>query len=180
MRYRRANIEGGTYFFTVVTFKREKFLTQPDNVSLLREAFKVVMKKHPFIIDAFILLPDHLHCIWSLPENDNDFSNRWRLIKSYFSRNCNKKYKQKPSEVRKRKKEQAIWQRRFWEHLIRDDDDYKTHVEYIHYNPVKHNLAAAPIYWEYSSFHKYVQKGVYSKDWGVSEEIVFDQGIGGE
>ena len=88
MEYRRANVAGGTYFFTVVTEKRQKILCLPKNVSLLRDAFGYVMQKHPFIIDAVVILPDHLHCIWTLPENDQDFSTRWRLIKSYFSRKC--------------------------------------------------------------------------------------------
>ncbi|MDM8553509.1 transposase [Desulfococcaceae bacterium HSG7] len=94
MRYRRAQIKGGTYFFTAVTFKRKKIFAEPENVKLLREAFRYVLDRHTFTIDAFVLLPDHLHCIWTLPQNDRDFSKRWRLVKSYFTRKCNQKYKQ--------------------------------------------------------------------------------------
>ena len=113
MEYCRANVAGGTYFFTVVTEKRQKILCLPKNVSLLREAFGDVMQKHPFIIDAVVILPDHLHCIWTLPENDHDFSTRWRLIKSYFSRKCETISPENISISRKKKKQRAIWQYRF-------------------------------------------------------------------
>ena len=137
MRYRRARTKGGTYFFTVTTFKPEKILTKPGNVKILCEAFRYIMEKHAVTIDAFVLLPDHLHCIWTLPQNNRDFSTRSRLVKSYFTQKCDKKFKQTPWESRKKKKEQAIWQRRFWEHLICDEKD-----------------------WEYSSFQRYVRKGI--------------------
>jgi len=174
MQYRRAKAKGGTYFFTVVTFNRSKIITIPENVWLLREAFRCVMDNHPFEIEAFVLLPDHLHYIWTLPENDMDYSKRWRLIKSFFSRNCHEKYKQTSIETRKRKKEKAVWQRRFWEHLIRDEMDFKKHVEYIHYNPVKHGFVKAPINWKHSSFHQYVKNGRYDSYWGMQSEILFD------
>ena len=180
MRYRRARISGGIYFFTVVTFNRLKILTQPENVILLRRAFKYVMGNHPFAIDAMVVLPDHLHCVWTLPPGDDDFSTRWRLIKSYFTRGVDSKYRSVPFEARKRKKEQAVWQRRFWEHLIRDEKDYVRHAEYIHYNPVKHGLVNAPKDWEYSSFHRYVKQGQYSLDWGAGGENIFDKEIGKE
>ncbi len=180
MRYRRARVKGGTYFFTVVTFKRSKILTQPENVILLREAFKRVKEKHPFTIDAFVLLPDHLHCMWTLPNSDRDFSTRWRLIKSFFSRKCDGRYKHIPFESRKRKKEQAVWQRRFWEHLIRDEKDFKNHVEYIHYNPVKHGLVKGPKDWKYSSFHKFVRNGEYDENWGEMLTMELDKTIGKE
>ena len=161
MRYRRARTKGGAYFFTVVTYKRKAMLTHPQNVSLLRDAFKHIMAKHPFIIDAFVLLPDHLHCMWTMPKGDRDFSILWRLIKSYFSRKCDAGYKKTPSRSRQNKKEQAVWQRRFWEHLIRDEQDFVRHVEYIHYNPVRHGFVKAPKDWKYSSFHRYVRNGLY-------------------
>jgi putative transposase len=107
-----------------------KILCHPDNVSLLREAFGRVTKEHPFTIDAFVLLPEHLHCVWTLPAGDRDFSKRWRLIKSYFSRNCNSRHKSTPSASRQMKKERAVWQRRFWEHLIRNEQDFAKHVEH--------------------------------------------------
>jgi len=179
MRYRRARTKGGTYFFTVVTFKRERILTKPENVTLLREAFRHVMGNHHFTIDAFVLLPDHLHCIWSLPDGDCDFSTRWRLIKSYFSRKCDKGYKATPYESRK-KKEQAIWQRRFWEHLIRDDDDIIKRMEYIHYYRVKHGFVSAPKDWTYSSFHRYVQEGKYSPEWAAGIEMKLPESVENE
>lgn len=138
------------------------------------------MDNHPFTIDAFVLLPDHLHCIWTMPEGDRDFSIRWRLTKSYFSRKCDATHKNIPSRSRRKKKEQAVWQRRFWEHLIRDEQDFVKHIEYIHYNPVKHGLAKAPKDWEYSSFHRYVREGVYDLEWGAGENIMFDDAIGRE
>jgi putative transposase len=180
MQYRRAKIKGGTYFFTLVTHKRHKILCEPDNVPLLREIVRSVKANHPFTIDAFVLLPDHLHCIWTLPEGDCDFSTRWRLIKSEFSRRCHPKYKQQPSASRQRKKEQAVWQQRFWEHLIRDETDFTQHVEYIHYNPVKHGLVRTPRDWEFSSFHRYIRDGLYDRCWGEGEEIPFLEGIGNE
>jgi putative transposase len=180
MQYRRAKIEGGTYFFTLVTHKRKKFLCEPENISLLREAFRYVMQRHPFTIDAIFILPDHLHCIWTLPEGDANFSTRWRLIKSYFSRNCDSQYHGKMNTSRENKKEQTIWQRRFWEHLIKNEQDFICHVDYIHYNPVKHRLVNAPSAWEYSSFHRYVQQEIYQIDWGANEEIIFPVQVGYE
>ena len=180
MEYRRAKISGGTYFFTVVTYDRNGIFTNPVNVTLLRNAFRHVMEKWPFKIDAFVLLPDHLHCIWTMPDGDMDFSKRWRLIKSYFTKSCLPEYRNIANDARIKKKEQAVWQRRFWEHFIRDDDDYLRHVEYIHYNPVKHGHAKAPRDWEYSSFHKYVRQGKYDPDWGAGDLIKFDETIGSE
>jgi putative transposase len=180
MKYRRARVEGGTYFFTVVTHRRRRFLCEPENVSHLREAFRYVMRRHPFEIDAFVLLPDHLHCIWTLPEGDCDFSTRWRLVKSTFTRTCSKTCHGIVSRSRRQKGEQAIWQRRFWEHQIRDERDLIQHVEYIHYNPVKHGLVKAPRDWEYSSFHRYVRKGIYGQEWGADEMVAFEAGVGSE
>ena len=180
MRYRRARITGGTYFFTVVTFKRSKSLTQPENVVILRRAFKHVMDNHPFAIDAMVVLPDHLHCIWTLPRGDDDFPMRWRLIKGYFTRNVDERYRHAPFESRTSKREQAVWQRRYWEHMIRDELDFIKHVEYIHYNPVRHGFVKAPKDWEYSSFHRYVKLGKYPLDWGAGEKIGFDEHVGRE
>ena len=180
MEYRRAKIFGGTYFFTVVTYGRKGILTDPANVTLLRNAFRHVMEKQPFKIDAFVLLPDRLHCIWTLPDEDIDFPKRWKSIKSYFTRKCLPEYRNIPNGARIKKKEQAVWQRRYWEHLIRDDDDYLRHVEYIHYNPVKHGHSRTPGEWAYSSFHKYVRQGKYDYNWGAGESIKFDEKIGNE
>ena len=180
MQYRRIYINGGTYFFTIVTFKRTRILTHPANVKLMKEAFDYVMKKHSFHMDAYVVSPEHFHFMITLPEYDNDFSTRIRLMKSYFSRKCDKQYKQKLTDSRKTKKEQAIWQRRFWEHLILDEVDYQKHVEYIHYNPVKHGLVNAPVDWEYSSFHQFVQDRIYDKNWGSDQKLFFDKTIGME
>ena len=138
------------------------------------------MKQHPFKIDAFVLLPEHLHCIWTLPQDDDNFSTRWRLVKSYFSRHCESRYQDGVSVSRKKRKGQLIWQNRFWEHVIRDDDDFARHVDYIHYNPVKHGLVRSPKDWEYSSFKRYVQAGMYDELWGVGQEILFTDHIGNE
>lgn len=180
MEYRRSRMAGGTYFFTVVTHQRRKFLCDTENVNLLRDVNRRVKRRHPFKIDAIVLLPDHLHCIWTLPDGDRDFSKRWRLIKSYFTRGCDDRYKLNPSKSREKKKEQTLWQRRFWEHKIRDEDDMIRHVEYIHYNPVKHGLTKSPTDWGYSSFHRYVDAGLYDAAWGANEEISFDAEIGSE
>ena len=180
MQYRRSRTKGATFFFTVVTHERRRFLCVDPNAELMREAFRYVIDRHPFSIDAFVLLPDHLHCIWTLPEHDNDFSMRWRLIKSYFSRKCGEQFKGNRSANRLNKAEQAVWQHRFWEHQIRDDGDFIRHVEYIHYNPVKHGLVNAPEAWPLSSFRRYVKQGIYQSDWGSEGRIDFDQQIGNE
>ena len=181
MEYRRAWREGGCYFFTVVTYKRQPILTVSENVSRLRMAFRHVKQKRPFEIDGIVVLPDHVHCIWRLPEEDDDFATRWRLIKHFFSRSCSvgrmgeaKRTHQTiieetQSNSRKGKQERAVWQRRYWEHLIRDEQDWRKHMDYIHYNPVKHGIVNAPIQWPYSSFKQCVNKGWYSSEWGSSE-----------
>jgi putative transposase len=161
MNYRRAYRKGGCYFFTVVTCNRRPLLTEPENINRLRESFRYVMKRHPFVMDAVVVLPDHFHCIWRMPEEDADFSTRLRLIKRHFSigmeAGCNKRG------------EKGVWQRRFWEHLIRDEDDWRRHVDYIHYNPVKHGYVKTPSEWAHSSFERAVERGWYKYDWGADE-----------
>ncbi len=179
MQYRRARSPGSSYFFTVVTYNRRPILCEPDNINLLRDSFKRVITKQPFIIDAIVILPDHIHCIWTLPLEDADFSTRWRLVKSWFSRQCDTKYQGQVSASRKSKQEKAVWQRRFWEHLIRDEQDFINHVNYIHYNPVKHGLVSSSKDWQYSSFHRYLKRGVYERNWG-SSKINFDSSVGME
>lgn len=180
MRYRRSQTPGATYFFTVVTYDRKRILCSDENPGRLKQAMKSVKVDHPYTIDAIVLLPDHLHCIWTLPQGDNDFSTRWMLIKSKFTRTCADSVREISNYSRIQKREQGIWQRRFWEHQIRDDQDYMRHVDYIHYNPVKHGLAKSPMDWKYSSFHRYVKDGTYHPDWGAKEQIVFDGAIGRE
>jgi putative transposase len=165
--YRRANTSGACYFFTVVTFRRRPILTDDDCRIWLRNAISNTRKTHPFTIDAWVLLPDHLHCIWTLPVNDNDFSVRWNGIKRRFTRLAKHRF-HKPEWVnasRQKHREATIWQRRFWEHQIRDDSDYQHHVDYIHYNPVKHGLVNSVVDWPYSSFHRFVKQGIYSTHW---------------
>ncbi|MBN3873698.1 MAG: transposase [Nostoc sp. JL33] len=180
MEYRRAKIEGGTFFFTVVTHNRREFLCNAKNILLLRQAFREVMSKSPFIVDAIVILPNHIHCIWTLPPGDSDFSDRWRLIKNYFTHHCDIQYQGKISVSRRKKGEKAIWQRRFWEHQIQDEIDFIYHVDYIHYNPVKHGYVKAPKDWNYSSFILYVNKGIYDIDWGLGIEIEFPEDVGNE
>lgn len=171
MQYRRVYIPGGTYFFTVVTYNRYPIFKSAKAVNLLRESFSYTMKRFAFTVVASVILPDHLHFIWTLPPDSSDFSTRWRLIKSYFSRNWPRSYGdlQNPSHALKGEKE--IWQRRFWEHLIQDENDLQRHIEYIHLNPVKHGYTSSPSFWEYSSFSKYVQDGFHEPDWGSNLEI---------
>jgi len=174
MRYRRAKTKGGTFFFTVVTYEREVLFEDVKNLDLLKEAIKHVKLKHPFRMDAFVFLPDHLHCIWTLPENDNDFSTRWMLIKSYFSRNIELSSHCCISLSRFKKRERCLWQRRFWEHEIKDEGDLTSHIEYIHYNPVKHGHVFNPVDWVNSSFHHYVKKGIYESNWGSIDNALRD------
>jgi len=144
----------------------------PEHIELIRDAFLYVKKRYPFVIDAIAILPDHLHFILTLPQDDSGFPSRLRQIKSYFSRNC-LTIEHKNSASRIRKKEKAIWQRRYWEHMIRDEEDFMRHVNYIHYNPVKHNLVESPKDWKFSSFHGYVKEGIYDQSWGASQELIF-------
>lgn len=177
MEYRRAYLPGGTYFFTLVTENRRKVLQAEPTIAVLRQAFLHVMARRPFHVGAAVILPDHLHCIWTLPENDCDYSTRWRLIKMWFTKHCDPGLRVESENARKRKGEQAIWQHRFWEHLIRDEDDYARHVEYIHYNPVKHGYVRRPLDWPYSSFRGYVRTGIYDADWGATD-VDFPENIG--
>jgi len=160
-KYRRTYIAGGHYFFTVVTFGRLEIFARKENIVRLGDAFRHVKREHPFAIDAIVILPDHLHTIWRLPEGDVDFSLRWRLIKHYLARGVDKPLN--------RRGEKRVWQRRFWEHAIRDETDWRNHVDYIHYNPVKHGYSDSPMGWEYSSFARAVSSGWYAKDWGGGE-----------
>jgi putative transposase len=166
--YRRAYIIGATFFFTVVTYKRSPIFKDDAAIDLLRQSFQITMTTHPFKMDAIVILPDHLHTIWTLPENDSDFSTRWKQIKGIFSRNYHSCTVEGISESMRRKKEKGIWQRRFWEHVVRDQADFNRLCDYIHYNPVKHGLVNSPLEWKHSSFRQQVEDGRYSKDWGQS------------
>ncbi|MEM9002535.1 MAG: transposase [Cyanobacteria bacterium P01_F01_bin.86] len=162
MEYRRYYQPGGTYFFTVVTNNRHPLLV--EHIDRLRQAFRYGMTKYPFTIDGIVILPDHLHTIWRLPDGDDDFSTRWMVIKRKFSAGF-------PSNISNRskqmKREKGIWQRRFWEHAVRNEEDWHNHMDYIHYNPVKHSYCSSPSDWRYSSFHRLVQTGLYAAEWGT-------------
>jgi putative transposase len=162
-RYRRAKIEGGTFFFTVALATRPNDLLVRE-IERFRRAYQAVQSEKPFETDAICILPDHLHAIWSLPLGDGDFAWRWMMIKSNFSRGLLAAASRSASKIAKREK--GIWQRRYWEHAIRSDADFERHVDYIHYNPVKHGLVSRAADWPYSSFHRYVEHGILPADWG--------------
>ncbi len=166
VKYHRAGIPGATYFFTITLRDRHsRMLT--EHVDALREAVRFAKRRWPFRIDAVVVLPDHLHTIWRLPEGDADFSKRWRAIKARCSRNL---VRRGVVLAQDRRGEYALWQRRFWEHFIRDEQDLSRHVDYIHYNPVKHGLVARPSDWRWSSIHRYIRLGALSPDWAAAPE----------
>ena len=176
MRYRRAFIPGGSFFFTLVTEKRRPLFASAEAVAVLREAFRTVRSTRPFELDAIVVLPDHLHCIWTLPPGDVDFATRWRLIKTWFTKHCDSALRPAPSGVQMRRQEQALWQHRYWEHMLRDERDFERHVEYIHYNPVKHDYVVSPLEWPHSSFRRYVEAGLYDAGWGQGQMDFEDAG----
>ena len=160
--YTRPQNPGSSWFFTVNLLDRQSGLLV-TNIAELRDVLKKVKQRHPFQIDAITILPDHLHTIWTLPEDDSDFSTRWGLIKSHFSRQIPKT--DKPSASRQKRGERGIWQRRFWEHAIRDEQDFQRHIDYCYINPVKHGYVGRVVDWPHSSFHRDVKAGIYPKDW---------------
>jgi putative transposase len=162
--YRRCRVPGGTYFFTVNLLNRRSTLLT-DHIDLLRCAFGAIRARHPFHIDAIVVLPEHLHAVCTLPPDDDDYATRLAEIKKHFSRGL--PATENRSRSRRRRGERGIWQRRFWEHSIRDDDDFTRHVNYVHYNPVKHGLCARPIDWPFSSLHTYIRRGLLPSDWGT-------------
>ena len=180
--YRRAQIAGGTWFFTVVSYQRRHILCNDDIRSALREAILTVRAQHPFSIDAWVLLPDHSHCIWTLPTADRDFSTRWAKIKREVTKRCGRLY---PVEglvqaSKRRRNEGTLWQRRFWEHAIRDETDLKRCLDYVHWNPVKHGYAKRVADWPYSTFHRFVRDRLYPSDWGGGADQDIDPTVFGE
>jgi putative transposase len=170
--YRRNFIPGGSYFFTVNLADRGSRMLI-ERINLLREAFRHVRARHPFTLDAIVVLPDHLHAIWTLPPGDADYSTRWRLIKAVFSRGIEPNDRRSAS--REAKHERGIWQRRYWEHTLRDEIDFERHCNYIHFNPVKHGHASTAREWPYSSFQRFVRLGVYPENWATGGEIDGDE-----
>ena len=171
--YRRWYVPGGTCFFTVVAQDRFPVFRDPSAVRLLGQVMRTVRSKYPFRTIAAVVLPDHLHCLWSFPRGDANYSGRWRWIKGAFTErwllqggagaSC--------TDARSRRGERGVWQRRFWEHQIRDEIDLERHLDYIHYNPVKHGYVARPGDWPWSSFSRHVRLGQYPESWGATEPI---------
>jgi putative transposase len=175
--YRRARIPGGTYFFTVVTHQRQPLLLEPSFRTALRDAVTRTRTHHSFTIDAWVLLPDHLHAIWTLPEGDGNYSLRWNMIKQLSSKAATAlRDDSRLSASRASRRETSIWQRRFWEHQVRDEADFERCMNYAHFNPVKHGLVSRVRDWEWSTFHRYVAQGVYPEEWG--EGLEFDGDFG--
>jgi len=173
--YRRFRVKGATYFFTVNLAERGR-ATLTDNIDMLRHVFALAARRRPFVTDAIVILPDHLHCIWTLPEGDSDYSTRWGAIKSQFTMAiCRAGFSPPPAlpvvqsgryaglkpDLRENKREKGVWQRRFWEHCIRDEADYREHMRYCWKNPVKHGLVKNPEDWPYSSIHRDIKNGNY-------------------
>ena len=167
--YRRNRVPGGTYFFTVNLLDRRSDLLVTE-IEALRAAVRRVRASAPFHIDAWVVLPEHMHSIWTLPEGDSDYSGRWKAIKANFSKQL------PPTERRSANRlargERGVWQRRFWEHTIRDDRDYAAHMDYAHFNPVKHGLVNSVADWPFSTFCHCVAKGLYPEAWlGGNQEL---------
>jgi len=169
--YRRWYQPGGTYFFTVVTYARQRLFDQPLAREMLGGVLREIRSEQPFITVAMVLLPDHLHAIWTLPPGDDDFSSRWQEIKSRFTRRWigNDRLEAEVTRAQERRRNRGIWQKRFREHLIDDENELEPVCDYIHYNPVKHGYAARPWDWVASSFRRFVEFGHYEQDWGRSE-----------
>jgi putative transposase len=161
VNYRRNFLPGGTFFFTVTLADRRSRMLK-DHVGLLRNAFRAARRERPFIIDAIVVLPEHLHAILTLPSDDADFSGRWRRIKGHFASAL---LESSIELARRPNGDLALWQRRFWEHTIRDEGDFTRHIDYIHFNPVKHALVRRVCDWPHSSFHRYVREGLLPNDW---------------
>ena len=171
--YRRSYQKGGIYFFTLVTYQRQPIFSSRCARVLLFDSIKKVQTNHPFEQVAYCFMPDHLHFLWQMPENDSEYSMRMSVIKRDFSKHCGDIIVDAIPKTasRAKRRESTIWQRRFWEHLIRDQEDLDRHIDYIHYNPVKHGLVKRPADWACSSFMGYVREGVYDLGWGETYKI---------
>ncbi|MDT8363779.1 MAG: transposase [Nitrosomonas sp.] len=165
MQYRRNFAEGGRYFFTVNLAERKRYLLV-EHIDALRAAIRIVRSRHPFQIDAMVVMPDHLHAVFTLPPGDADYPTRWMLIKAGFSRNIPKT--ERINASRRSKGERGIWQRRFWEHTLQDENDFRHHIDYIHYNPVKHGYVTRSTDWPHSRIHRFIKTGTLPADWGAA------------
>ena len=173
--YRRNRVPGGTFFFTVNLLDRRSNLLV-RHIDALRDAVRRVRTRAPFRVDAWVVLPDHMHCLWSLPEGDADFPGRWRAIKIAFAKSlpaCEPR-----SAAMTSRGERGIWQRRYWEHTLRDERDFTRHADYIHFNPVKHGHVRRVLDWPHSSFHRMVRLGIYPADWGGTAVASHELGFG--
>ena len=170
--WRRAYVPGGTFFFTVVTDRRVPIFGHPAARAILGSLLRRCQLKWPFEINAIVLLPDHLHAIWSLPSGDTAYPTRWGWIKKEFTKNWRSVGggEQAVSPGRERDRRSGIWQAKYWEHTLEDEDDFERHFDYVHYNPVKHSLVRCPHEWPWSSFHRWVDAGVYDRHWACSED----------
>jgi len=174
--YRRCYVPGGSYFFTVVTARRAGILANDLARDCLRDAIHYCQQLLPFRVDAMVILPDHIHAIWTMSAEDCDYSKRWGIIKKRFTQTWLSLggVEQSVTASRQRNRRRGVWQPRFWEHALRDERDLQNHFDYLHYNPVKHGLANNVADWPYSSFHRWVKQGVYSEHWGSKiEDHVF-------
>jgi putative transposase len=180
MKYQRYFQPGGTFFFTVVTCNRRKIFVNVHAFQLFHQSIEYVQQNHPFQINAYCICPDHIHMIWTLPDGDSDYPTRWRLIKSYFSRNWSYEENIQITPSRTKKNERMIWQRRYWEHFIKDEFDLKNHVDYINYNPVKHKYVKSPLEWKESSFSDYVSDGLYACNWASEGDMNYLDKFGKE
>jgi putative transposase len=169
--YKRDKTPGGTWFFTVVSYHRRAFLCDAPVRAEIRSAIKRVRKKYPFEINAWVLMPDHFHCVWTLPRGDSNYSLRISLLKRFITHwhKASVAVSDTRSTSRVKHRESTVWQRRFWEHLIKDDNDLRQHLNYIHYNPVKHGYCQNPADWPYSTVHKFIANGIYPKDWCMAD-----------
>ena len=165
--YRREYDRGRVYFLTQVTYARQDWLCGELARSALRQAINQVRRKYPFQIDAFVLLPDHFHCLWTLPENDGNYSVRMRLIKSHVTQSIGDQLQLdlEVSTSRSRRRERNLWQRRFWEHRVHDQSEFSAYCDYIHINPIKHGLCKSPTDWQWSTVHRFIQQGIYPTNW---------------
>ena len=182
MRYRRVFTPGATYFFTLVTYQRAPIFSETPIVDLFRRTVFKVQVARPFTVEAEVFLPDHIHVLWTLPDGDHDYPTRVRLIKSAFSRSLveGDVARREPPSSRLLRGERTVWQRRYWEHTIRDERDFQAHLDYIHINPVKHQLVTAARDWAHSSFRVWVERGVYDLSWGSGDLPVLPEWAGRE
>ena len=166
----RNRVAGGYDFFTVYLLERYRNQLLVTQIDILRDVVRRVRKRHLFHIDGWVVLPDHMHCIWTLPPGDDNYTKRMRLVKTLFSKEMPKK--ERRSNVRQQKGERGIWQRRYCEHTIRDKRDFAAHLDYLHYNPVKHGYVRKVKDWPHSTFRHHVKQGLYPENWATDDIVI--------